>query len=242
MQQQLSSAQIYKLKRMTLLVGMVGSDGLLLAADKARVRPANNETQMDDKMLGRKITHLEKHEVVYAVAGDELTDALGVALLDALDSGSIEFSGGLERSLIAVVERKMAELRAKGDTRLEPIERTAIVVFYGPQVSEAQLWRIRMRANPAATRVDRMAIAGGEGNSARFFESYYEPNLPIRRLLPLASHIVLMGHRIDSLMVEDLDIATFDSDGFHWFTEDQKAPLRETSRRLDALIGRRLLR
>jgi hypothetical protein len=50
-----------------------------------------------------------------------------------------------------------------------------------------------------------------------------------------------MGHRIDSEMVEGLDIATFDTDGFHWFTEDQKVPFRETSRRLDVLIRRRLL-
>lgn len=238
MQEQLSSAQIRKLKRMTLLVGMVASDGLLLAADKARVRSANNETQMDDKMLGRKITHLEKHKVVYAVAGDELTDAFGIALLDALDNGSIEFDGGLERSLIAVVQRKIAEL---GHISGELIERTAMVVFYGAPFPEAQLWRVRIRANPAATRVDQIAIAGGEGNAARFFGSYYEPDLPIRRLLPLASHIVLMGHRIDSLMVEGLDIATFDSDGFHLFTEDQKTPLRQRSKTLDALTGKQLL-
>jgi hypothetical protein len=114
MQQQLSSAQIHKLKRMTLLVGMVASDGILLTADRARVRPASNESQMDDKMLGRKITHLEKHQVVYAVAGDDLTDAFGVASLDALDGGSLEFGGGLERSLKSVVERQIAEVRAKG--------------------------------------------------------------------------------------------------------------------------------
>jgi len=220
---------------------MVASDGILLTADRARVRPASNETQMDDKMLGRKITHLEKHRVVYAVAGDELTDAFGVALLDALDSGSIEFGGGLERSLENVVERKIAELRAKGEARYEPIERTAMVVFYGSQVSELQLWRIRIRASPAASRVDSIAIAGGEGNTARFFGSYYEPQLPIRKLLPLASHIVLMGHRIDSLMVEGLDIATFDGDGFHWHAEDQKTPLRELSAELDGLVRKHLL-
>jgi 20S proteasome alpha/beta subunit len=122
------------------------------------------------------------------------------------------------------------------------MERTAMVAFYGPQVSEPQLWRIRVRANPGASRVDRIAIAGGEGNAARFFDSYYEPNLPITRLLPLASHIVLMGHRIDSLMVEGLDIATFDSNGFHWFSEDQKTLLREGSAELDAIIQKRLLK
>jgi len=237
--QQLSSAQIQKYKRMTLLVGMVASDGILLAADQARVRPASNDTQMDDKMLGRKITHLEKHQVAFAVAGDELTDTFGVALLDALDAG-LEFGGGLERSLEGAIARKIAELQAKDENRYEPMERTAMVAFYGSQVSEPQLWRIRVRASPAASRIDRIAIAGGEGNAARFFGSYYEPNLPIAKLLPLASHIVLMGHRFDSLMVEGLDIATFDSNGFHFLSEKQKAPLREGSRRLDGLTGKRL--
>jgi hypothetical protein len=50
-----------------------------------------------------------------------------------------------------------------------------------------------------------------------------------------------MGHRIDSLMVEGLDIATFDGEGFHWFNEDQKTPLRERSAKLDALTHEQLV-
>jgi hypothetical protein len=106
-----------------------------------------------------------------------------------------------------MIDRKIVELQQKKQNSGEMIERTALVVFYARQVSERQLWRLRIRAGPSATRDHDIAIAGGEGNSTRFFGSYYEPNLPTHRLLPLGSHIVLMGHRIDSLIVQGLDIA-----------------------------------
>jgi len=230
----------HKLRRMTILVGMIGSDGIILAADQARVRPVANETQMDDKMLGRKITHFEKHRVAYAVAGDDITDLFGDVLLESLNAGSLDFGGQMEQSLRVMVEKKIVQFQQAMQNLGGEVERTLLVVFYGPQVSEQQLWRLRIRAGPAASRIAGSTIAGAIGNSARFFDSYYKPNLPVRTLLPLASHIVLTGHRIDSLMVEGLDIATFDSNGFRFFTEEEKAPLRDRPNKLDAMTRRHL--
>jgi hypothetical protein len=231
-----------KLKRMTILVGMVGSDGIILAADQCRMRPAQNEAEFDDRMLGRKITHVAKHKVAYAVAGDDLTDKVAHGLIEALDGGTLELSEYMEQSLEKVIDQKIAELQKDRKTWEEIYkqftERTLLVVFYGMQ--EPQLWRLRVQAPSSAKRVDGMTIAGALGNSARFFNYYFQSHVPIRRLLPLASHAVLMGCRIDSLMIEGLDIATFDATGYHFFDENQKAPLRERSAKLDALIRKRL--
>jgi hypothetical protein len=232
-----------KLRRMTLLVGMIGSDAIGLLADQRRIRLAANESEFDDPMGGRKIIHLARHKVAYAVAGDDLTDEVGYGVADALDGGAVNFGSALEleRSLQGIVERRIAEIQKTAARRGEQIERTLLMVFYGEQVSERQLWRVRVEAHPSAKRIDGMTIAGAGGNTARFFEHYYTPNTPIHRLLLLASHIVLMGHQIDTKMIDGLDIATFDSEGFHWFNEDQKTPLRERSAKLDSLVRRLLL-
>jgi hypothetical protein len=41
-------------------------------------------------------------------------------------------------------------------------------------------------------------------------------------------------------MIDDLDVAQFDTTGFRLLTENEKLPLRETSEKLDALIREKL--
>jgi hypothetical protein len=49
-----------------------------------------------------------------------------------------------------------------------------------------------------------------------------------------------MAGRIDSEMIQGLDVAQFDGAGFRFLDERQKAQLREKSNKLDALIRERL--
>jgi hypothetical protein len=62
----------------------------------------------------------------------------------------------------------------------------------------------------------------------------------IHTLKFLAAHIVLMANRFDSAWIRGLDIALFDSDGFHLIGKAEKALLCERSKKLHALIGKRL--
>jgi hypothetical protein len=85
-----------------------------------------------------------------------------------------------------------------------------------------------------------MTIKGAIGNRARFFDRYYRKQLPIDTLSFLAAHIVLTAGRIDPTMIDDLDVAQFDTTGFRLLTENEKVPLRERSEKLDALIREKL--
>jgi hypothetical protein len=196
-------------------------------------------------MLGRKITHLERHKVAHAVAGDDLTDEIGYALSAALDSGNLAFGNALETSLRDMVADKISELRGTHPHLTEEygvaVERTLLVVFYGDQVPTRQLWRVRIGGVDSAKIVDGIVIIGAMGNTARFFEHYFQANIPVDRLLTLGSHIVLMGHWIDSLMIEGLDVAVADDAGFRFFDEKQKAPLVQRSTEIDGLIRNSLL-
>jgi hypothetical protein len=240
MQQQLSTAQIHKLKRMTLLVGMVASDGIVLAADQRMVQPATQEGELDDCEGICKIVTWQNHKIAYARVGDRISKMVGTRLSEHLEAGKFNFNNIGPSLETLAIEVRDEEQRLSPRKPFDGQERSLLVVFYG--TPERQLWRLRITPpDIAAERIPTISIQGALGNTARFFCSYYRPNLPISKLLPLASHIVLMGHRIDSLMVEGLDIATFDSDGFHFLSEDQKAPLRERSTRLDVLSRKRLM-
>jgi hypothetical protein len=81
-----------------------------------------------------------------------------------------------------------------------------------------------------------MTIAGARGNGARFFEWYFRDNQPIQRATFLAAHIVLMASRLDRQMIDGLDIAIFNAEGYRLLNEQEKEVLRVKSAALDAAI------
>ena len=227
---------------MTLLVGMIGSDGIVLSADQSRVRPADAEGNFDDQMLGPKIYHIGRHGIAYAVAGDDLTDEIGYRLEQYISEGSLESSENRAPHLQDLVKRAIADIQAKRGAPHKDelvVERTILLVFYAAQ---PELWRIRITPSLSAKPVSGITVAGAFGNSARFFEYYFQPNLPVQRLLPLAAHIVLMGGRIDTEMVKGLDVAIIQRGAHKFLDENEKAVLRERSENLDTSIREHLLR
>jgi hypothetical protein len=157
---------------MTLLVGMIGHDGIVLAADQSRTLQAESEGTFDDQMLQRKIFHLERHGISYSVAGDELTDEIGYKIRKYLDDGGLEFpniSGCLQR----MVEQAVPEIREENAVSQVVVERTILVVFHGSQVPEPQLWRLRISPSISAKQVTGITVAGGKGLDIAFFQNGY---------------------------------------------------------------------
>lgn len=77
---------------MTIIVGMIGSDGIVLATDQRMVRQAEHERDIDDISGIRKIHCLDKYGVAYAAAGDEVPWHIGRALADSLTDGLFDFT------------------------------------------------------------------------------------------------------------------------------------------------------
>jgi hypothetical protein len=239
-QQQLSIDPEQKLRRMTILVGMVGSDGILLATDQRTTRTASNETEFDDHADIRKIIVFEKHKVASSRVGDPVSMMVTNRIKSALDSQTFDFSA-VWPHLIYIAEAVVREENAKRD--FDPsMNRTLLIVFYGEQSPEfPQLWRLRISPPyPAAELVTGITINGAIGNRARFFDYYFEDNTSVHTLQFLAAHIVLMANRFDPLMIRGLDIALFDKTGVRLLDEHQKSALRKRSSALDALIRAQL--
>ena len=231
-----------KRNRMTILVGIVGSDGILLATDRRRTIPAQNEQQFDDHADIYKIKFLEKHKVAYAGVGDGATKAVGRRLSEWLTDGRFDFSSfeAIEISLMTIADETTREEIKKSPTPAhfdDSLNRSLLGVFYGGQVPEPQLWMSKSFADlqMRTALVARQSI-GAIGNRARFFDAYLRGNLPVERLIFLASHIVLTAHRFDKQFISGLDVAIFQKSHYHELTEKEKARLRQRSERLDKLI------
>src|SRR5258708_36961919 len=81
-----------KLRRMTILVGMIGSDGIVLAADQRLTQNAEDEKEFDDHEGICKIVHLEKYRVAYARVGDYISRMVGDKLTVELDRGVLDLA------------------------------------------------------------------------------------------------------------------------------------------------------
>jgi hypothetical protein len=252
MQGFLSQSQ-HKLKRMTILVGMVGSDGIVLAADGRMVRPASHAGEYDDISSILKITHLAQHGVAYAAAGDYIAWRAGQILSEALDDGQFDFthiqrslqSVGLkafeyERGAIVNTYTDEQDRNALLTRTTDQLPRGVLVVFHGDQVPRRQLWGLNLQPTTSFAQPLNMAIYGAIGNLARFFGSYFIEQTPIAKLQFLAAHTVLMAHRFDSLMIEGLEVALFDTNGYQRLDPEEISALRQNSEALDALIRRQL--
>jgi hypothetical protein len=104
-----------KLRRMTILVGMVGSDGIILAADQRLTQPAQDEKQFDQHDGICKIVNVEKHKIAYARVGDYASRTVGDRIVTTLDSdafGAFDYSN-IRLSLIDIAEATIKDENAK---------------------------------------------------------------------------------------------------------------------------------
>lgn len=229
---------------MTILVGMIGSDGIILAADRRMIQPAQDEKHFDVKEGICKIVRLGKYRVAYARAGDDVSRLVGDEILTALHEKAFDFASIsstqllLEEIATSTVKRVATKPPPPHFNPNDP--RSLLIVFYGKPAPALQLWRLRISPpDPGAEPIVTISVQGAIGNSARFFEHYYREGLPIEALTFLASHIVLTAGRVDSGIIEGLDVALFHRNSFRLLLENEKKPLRERSKRLNALIDRK---
>ena len=241
--QEMSAEISRKLRRMTILVGMIGSDGIILAADQCMVTPAQKETDFDDRVGIRKIVNLDNYGLAYDGVGDRYTAAVGKKLSAMVMAGDFTFddiAASLEAVARAAITEEIEKLPSPYSFDYE-LHRSLLIVFYGPQISERQMWVLRIvHAYHEAIRIHGMTINGAMGNAARFFGRYFQGFMPVDTLKLLAAHIVLTAHHFDSLMIDGLDIAEFDSQGFRLVTEEEKQSLRTKCNELDLAIRNRL--
>jgi hypothetical protein len=222
---------------LTFQVGMVGSDGILLASDLKRTHVGMLRGIYRTSSNQQKI-HIEGH-VAYCSSGDDLAEVAAQTFCAQAASGFVGDSE-IHRRLVASAQEALT--KEKGAKPNGLLSRRGGSVLFALRTADGrfQLWCLDVIGlAPTAQRVLNRIINGDWGNAAGFFIERYFPERrrPIQELRLLAAHTVLVAGRLNPAGVGGLEIVRCSSAGFEKLGEDEIAALTEASMRLDEDIG-----
>lgn len=215
----------------TFQIGIVGSDGVLLASDRlvTRLVPCRMTSRME------KIIVREDIGLAYCCSGDDDFAATMGIVMDAHKANSS-----------MPIDLRLSETLDEARVGRNTLGCGSILVACLTQ-NETQLWKFglttQIRPDPPCRMRDRWII-GDETNTAIFFSEKYlpiSPQLPLERLLPLAAHTILMAHEMNPTGVDGLDITLCTREGFRVLKEDELSHLARQSGNLDTYIRAHLL-
>lgn len=210
---------------MTIQVGMMGTDGIVIASDTKYSEDVlgGDEFATDDSRGCSKIRIGESKQIAVACSGDMvLADRVADALIAQLTP---------ERW-----ENPNRYIREIGNDCLGNRERLDFVCMVGLSRPARSIWLLESQKEIRVTRVVSCVHVGHSRNVATFWAHRYYDCRPIRELMALASLVVVDCARFNSGRISGLEIVYGDSSGFHSLTLEQNRALeREAKKRSDEL-------
>jgi len=223
----------------TFQVGMLASDGVLLASDMLTIEKVVNKPAALSQR--EKIVLRRDKGIAYCCAGDELASAVGKEIAERIDSSSYsDLAGFLSNSVEEIVARDAPVGYSSwfGGSVL-------LVCGSGP----LELWRlnfIKQSARPPEVyRIKgRFVTTGDECNYARLYLEQYFPGHRDRKptvadLVPLAAHTVLVAADLNPQEIQGLEIVLCTQSGFERLPEARTEILCDFSTNLIGEIKRR---
>jgi hypothetical protein len=216
---------------MTMTVGLVGIDGVVLAADKEKRKLGERPVDLHDVSSIKKIVNRPDLGLAYALAGDELILRIGKDLETSLETKTFDLSNVLA-SLTTLSKRIDYVIGSQVNS-----PRSLLMAFYGPN-QPIQLWYMEYWSDKHSLveRVDGKQISGAMANSARFvLDAYFRYDRPVEELKLLAAHVILSGYKVDRY-INGLDVAVITKDGYREMTAQERESVRAHSAEIDRLI------
>jgi hypothetical protein len=227
---------------MTMQVGMVGTDGVLIASDtqwtenQTSVRWSSNRTKF-------KIDH-EYGIAVSLAASMETAGRMADEIISAYRQ---------DENLVPTDQSFIAEIEAKVLSSVEP-GREPAHCFFASVRPNPKLHLFKVVKLPVPSGENRWGIvcfevptrtfAGDTQNSAIFWgERYYPrmPKIPIKNLIRLAAHLIVTARFLHSAGISGLEIVLCDVSGIHRVPDESLAELEMQSIERDRSVGESLL-
>lgn len=216
---------------MTMQVGMIGSDGIVLASDtKWTVDAQRRCIDARYDFSGRKILTNESMTVAVACARD-MAAAYRVA------SGILAASE-LEREQSPDVRlRRIWEI---GIEKAQSPTPQCIVAFAYPEPS-LFLFEYLDKDTPACIPVPTYVHGGDTINAAAFWTMHYYKWIPVAHLKRLAAHMIVSAHELNSQGISGLEIICCNGAEFHRLTDKENRDFEEQARGWDKHVGQVIL-
>jgi hypothetical protein len=215
---------------MTFQVGLVGSDGVLLASDRRYTRQDTCRSAFQaDKIVFSK-------GLAYCTAGDEIAEAVGLTLLEFNDTSA---SNEAYRQQLELRSRAAVEGRSD-------YYGNGMLLIARCAAEDIQLWTLTVSPlDKRARRITDKFCQGDNANTASFFGEAYFPkdhaSRPISSMRMLAAHTVLMAGKTNPCYIEGLEILECRKDGFTRLNDKEIADLVKHSATIDDYSRSRLL-
>lgn len=190
---------------MTLQVGMIASDGWLLASD----RRSTEQSNQPDGSVATFANDVRKVElrprginIAYTCAGSgTIVRPAAIDLVDRLTALPAPWNN-LSNEFAAVSASHPPPIYVPfGSNRM-------IVICLGPEVAEPQMWNVDFMNGPLKfpDQVDQWTIAGDFQNAARLLPQLYYSKRSADELVRLAAFTILHGHLFNPSGIGGLDI------------------------------------
>ena len=225
------------LNRMTLQVGLVGNDGVVMVSDRLK-----QSFEHGARSLSLTSKFFSNPHLTCCWSGDIVAEyaANAVAAINnwpAIDSGK----ESIRAALIAAGERGWQQSESTGAQRVN-VNRKVMVAF--PKT--ASLWLLEVgQATIANPCLDRQ-VAGDIENTARYFINKYAEGCQkrsIETLITLAAHVVLAAGEENPHGVDGLEVIVIPRGGpAVTLSQSQEHDLKEWFKKTRETVSRQLLR
>jgi len=232
-----SSQEEMLLRSMTFQVGLLGTNGWVLASDTCLYEPypvatGERSTVVPIRSMGSKIVHNQTARMIYAVSGGvNLSREAGEILNRQAGTNGIELDKRRE-ILSEVGPQTLAKFPNAQDRNLGG---TLLVIFYDPKPA---MWTLDIGGAP----VLRESLAfGGAGSLAMLFAvRYYEKTRPVEELTFLAAHSIIEASFFNPSLVDGLELWSCTDGRVERALDTELVKLQERSAQFNELIGTRL--
>lgn len=225
---------------MTFILGLVGTDGLVIASDKKASYWEDTRTSSTT----RKLYWNEETGIACAIAGDAVTPFIAKEICKLrIDPGLAEdgLYDLLQQTVYSHWHANVPKKRHNSEPDRNPDSKLLITLVRNPN----HLWRIDASRHNSGTKsyLDK-THAGDQSNPSKYFLEFYEhPHLlPVNALVFLAAHIVCEAAAANPTGIGGLDMLTwkFDDPSPKIYSEAELEDFKRRSKILTDLIRQQL--
>jgi hypothetical protein len=219
---------------MTMQVGMVGEDGVLIASDTRWM----NTPRLVNEWSGSRHTFNSSKIIVDHERGIAISCARNMETARHVADGIV---AGLKdeqdwiNPILPIEEIGRKVLLSAGERR----EVQCLIAFTAPtpRLFLFQFGLVNGEWGPLCQKMDGSAFAGDNVNPAIFWAERYYKAEPIRTLVPLAAHTIVSAGTLNPTAISGVEIVLCDASGIHRVSEDSLRQLESKAREWDKNIG-----
>lgn len=218
---------------MTMQVGMVCTDGILIASDTRTMntpRWSSGSIPRTTFNSSKIRISLERGIAVSCARNMETANHLATEIIEKLKEEDFDYPQfpieAMGRTVLAAAEERRNDAQC-----LIALQRPT------PQLFLFQFGMINAQWGPSCMLMDGKAVAGDNVNAAAFWtERYYEPK-PIEQLIPLAAHLIISASKLNSGSISGLEIVTCTSSEIKRLSDGSVRELERQCIEWDKSIG-----